>query len=107
MASGCEPPVLGGKIAVPTIDGPEFVITIPAGTRVGQALRIQGYGMPKVSPVAGEAEQGDMFVVVDVIVPATLTDWERELLEEFAACQGCDLDNNNYADVADASDLNV
>jgi len=83
--------VLGGQIAVPTIDGPELVITIPAGTCVGQALRVQGYGMPKISLAADEVERGDMFVVVDIIIPTTLTDWERELLEEFATCQGYDV----------------
>jgi curved DNA-binding protein len=69
---------LGGKSEVPTLDG-RATITIPAGTRSGQKLRLKGRGVP----AAGARSAGDLFAVIQIRPPAELSERSRELLEEF------------------------
>ena len=69
---------LGGVIEVPTIDG-TAKITIPAGTRSGQKLRLKGRGVP-----AGPGRPaGDLLAVIQIKPPPQLDARSRELLEEF------------------------
>ena len=67
---------LGGKIEVPTLDGP-VSMNVPAGTQGGGKLRLKGKGLPR----KGDA-RGDMFVELQIQVPTTLSDRERELFVE-------------------------
>lgn len=75
---------LGGEVSVPTLRGPAVTIRLPAGTQSGQSLRIPGQGMPRLK--GGGA--GDLLARVKITVPKTLTDRERELLQELAALAG-------------------
>lgn len=68
--------VLGGKIEVPTLDGP-VSMNVPAGTQGGAKLRLKGKGLPR----KGDA-RGDMFVELPIQVPTSLTERERELFTE-------------------------
>lgn len=86
---------LGGKIVVPTIDGPEITVDIPRGTQVGQAFRVQGYGMPVVSLEGVDPKRGDLFVTIGIIVPQVLSDEEQELLERLAEIQGLNFDEHD------------
>jgi molecular chaperone DnaJ len=70
---------LGDEFAVPTIDGSESRITVPAGTQSGRRIRLQGKGMP----VLRSKQFGDMYVQVTVETPQKLTKRQRELLTEF------------------------
>ena len=70
---------LGASVAVPTPDG-EAKVTVPAGTSSGKRLRLRGRGMP--SP---RGKPGDLFAETRIMVPARLTDAERELFEQLAA----------------------
>ena len=70
---------LGTSVAVPTPDG-EAKVTVPAGTSSGKRLRLRGRGMP--SP---RGKPGDLFAETRIMVPARLTDAERELFEQLAA----------------------
>ena len=67
---------LGGKIEVPTLDGP-VTMNVPAGTQGGSRLRLKGKGLPR----KGDA-RGDMFVELPIHVPTALSDRERELFSE-------------------------
>jgi molecular chaperone DnaJ len=69
---------LGGTIEVPTLDGTSK-ITLPAGTKSGQKLRLRGRG------VVGKAGQaaGDLFAIIQIQPPRSLDARSRELLEEF------------------------
>jgi molecular chaperone DnaJ len=69
---------LGGTIDVPTLNG-SSKITLPAGTKSGQKLRLRGKG------VAGRAGEpaGDLFAVIQIQPPRSLDARSRELLEEF------------------------
>jgi molecular chaperone DnaJ len=70
---------LGGHVEVQTPDG-GMNIEIPAGTQDGQRFRLRKRGMPRL----GEAERGDLYVEVRVVVPAVTDDPGRALLREFA-----------------------
>lgn len=69
--------VLGGKIEVPTLDG-KVTMTLPPGTLSGTRLRLKGKGVQK----KGNAQGGDLFVVVKIVPPDELTDEQRKLFEQ-------------------------
>ncbi|HYG55816.1 MAG TPA: DnaJ C-terminal domain-containing protein [Burkholderiales bacterium] len=69
---------LGTQVAIPTLDG-RISVKVPAGSRPGQKLRIAGKGLPK--PGGGA---GDLYAVLSVVVPSTLTEKEKQLYEELA-----------------------
>ena len=72
--------VLGAKVDVPTLNGPNVSLTLPPGSSGGQKLRVRGKGVPahKDMPV------GDLFVVVKVMVPKADDDESKRLIREFA-----------------------
>ncbi len=70
---------LGASVEVPTLAG-TVELKIPPGTRAGQHLRLSGRGLP--APV-GNA--GDLFAIVQLAMPQTLSERERELLQQLAA----------------------
>ena len=70
--------VLGAEISVPTPDG-RVNIKIPAGTQSGQKLRVRGRGLP-----ARGGARGDLMVVAQIAVPASVSDAERKLWEQLA-----------------------
>ena len=79
----CELPVsfatavLGGTLAVPTLDG-EVTIKIPAETQSGRVFRLRDKG---VKPVRGGA-RGDLFCRVVVETPINLSADQRELVRQ-------------------------
>ena len=75
--------VLGGEVEVPTLEGPEKV-TVPPGTVVGKELRLRGRGMGRLS----RGGRGDLVVRVDVHVPESPSQEEKELLQRYAALTG-------------------
>lgn len=74
---------LGGSIEVPTLDT-KASLKIPAGTQSGTVFKIKGYG------ISGrrKKELGDLLVHIEIAVPKTLTDEQREKLEAFATACG-------------------
>lgn len=71
--------VLGHQVAVPTLSG-TIKLRIPPGTNNGKHLRVRGQGLPK-SP---GGERGDLYVVVQLQVPGTVSEEERKLWEKLA-----------------------
>jgi DnaJ-class molecular chaperone len=72
--------VLGGEVEVQTIGGKRIAIKVPPLTQNGKIIRLGGLGMPKLD---GKAKtRGDLLVKVRVVLPAKLSDRERELFEE-------------------------
>jgi curved DNA-binding protein len=71
--------VLGAKVEVPTLAGMK-TLTIPPGSSSGQKLRIRGQGVPG----SGGQPDGDLFVVLKVVVPKNLDEKSRALIREFA-----------------------
>lgn len=74
---------LGAELSIPTLDG-EMELEIPAGTQSGEDFVIRGKGVPHLRG----AGRGDMVVRVTVVVPESLTEKQRELLEELASTMG-------------------
>jgi DnaJ-class molecular chaperone len=70
---------LGAKVRVPTLEG-AVEMTIPAGTQSGRRLRLRGQGMQRRG-----GGRGDQYVRVQIVIPPTLTEQERTLLEKLAA----------------------
>jgi curved DNA-binding protein len=62
---------------VPTLDG-EVEINLPPGCGSGKKLRMRGRGM------GSGAAKGDQFVRVNIRVPETLTDEEKQHWEALA-----------------------
>jgi len=69
---------LGATIEVPTLAG-AVSLKIPPGTSSGRKLRLAGRGLPVPS-----GNPGDLFAVVQVVVPAAPSERERELYGEMA-----------------------
>lgn len=69
---------LGAEVTVPTLDG-QVKVKIPAGTRSGRTFRVKGRGAPT------RKGTGDLLVTVEVAVPASLSEEEREAIEALAS----------------------
>ena len=72
--------VLGGEAEVPTPKG-KVALKIPSETQNGRVFRITGKGMPQLN----KQTQGDLYAKVKVILPAKLTDKEKQLFEQLRA----------------------
>jgi len=87
----CEVPVtyaeavLGGEIAVPTLDG-ATTIRVPPATPSGKLLRLTGRGLPR----ADRKGRGDLHLKVVVEIPAGLGPEQRGALERAIALLGAD-----------------
>lgn len=65
---------LGAKIKVPTPAG-AIDLTIPPNSQAGKKLRLKGRGIPSKTP-------GDLYVVVQIALPAADNDKTRKLYEQ-------------------------
>ncbi|SNX85592.1 related to MDJ1 - heat shock protein [Melanopsichium pennsylvanicum] len=72
--------ILGGKVRVPTLDGP-VEVRVPAGTQVGEEMILPGRGVP--SPTR-RGQKGDLMVQFEVSMPRSLTKRQREILQQYA-----------------------
>jgi curved DNA-binding protein len=68
--------VLGAEVFVPTPDG-RVKVKIPAGTQPGGKMRLRGKGLPQSG-----GGRGDLYVIVEVEIPTSLTEAERKLWEQ-------------------------
>jgi curved DNA-binding protein len=67
---------LGAAIETPTPSGP-VQVSAPAGSQSGRKLRLKGRGIPGDPP-------GDLYVVLEVVLPPADTDKARQLYETMA-----------------------
>lgn len=65
--------VRGGKVRVPTVDGP-VMMTLQPGTGGGTVLRLKGKGFTRKG-----GPRGDQLVTLEIQLPADLTDLSRRL----------------------------
>ena len=75
---------LGAQIEVPTLEG-AVSMKVPPGVKSGQKLRVAGKGLPK--PGGGA---GDLYAVLNIVVPGTLNEREKKLYEELGAASKFD-----------------
>jgi curved DNA-binding protein len=70
--------VLGGEAEVPTMES-AVVLTVPPGTQSGKVFRLRGLGMPNLK---NPDQRGDLLAEVEISVPTSLNDQEKELFEQ-------------------------
>jgi molecular chaperone DnaJ len=75
---------LGGRVPVPTIDGTDAHVEIPAGSQPGDVLTLRRLGIPG----RGGRTRGDVRLRLRVEVPTSLSTDERETLQRFAELRG-------------------
>lgn len=71
--------VLGARIDVPTLDGLKS-LSVPPGSSSGQKLRLRGQGLA----ASGGKPEGDLFVVLKIVVPRSVDEEGRRLIQEFS-----------------------
>ena len=72
---------LGAQISVPTMEGTAR-LRVPAGSQPGQRFRLKGRGLPSEG-----GERGDLYVVLNVMIPKEMNEKQRELWEALAAAE--------------------
>lgn len=71
---------LGDEFDVPTLDGREIPLKIPAGTQSGRIIRLRGEGVPYLR----EHGRGDLQVHIKVRTPTDLSDEQKKLFRQLA-----------------------
>jgi len=70
---------LGAEIEVPTLEG-AVRMKIPPGAKGGQKFRLAGKGLPRPGGASG-----DLYAVLNIVVPGALSERETKLYEELRA----------------------
>ncbi len=69
---------LGATVPVPLPQGGSVEMKIPASSKSGKKLRLRGKGIP------GSPAAGDLYIVLEVVLPPADTDKAKELYEQMA-----------------------
>ena len=69
---------LGAIVPVPLPQGGSVEMKIPANSRSGKKLRLKGKGL------AGKPESGDLYIILDIVLPSADTDKAKEIYELMA-----------------------
>lgn len=69
---------LGVEVLAPTLTD-TIRVKVPRGSRSGSKLRIKGRGLPTKS-----GGRGDLYFILQIVLPPSLSDEERKLYEQFA-----------------------
>lgn len=79
--------VLGGSVAVPTLEGDPVTLRIKPGTPSGSRHRVRGRGVTSTARSGGHAttHTGDLIVTVEVRIPSDPDERERAATEALAA----------------------
>jgi len=75
---------LGATVKVPTLEGGQQDVDIPAGTQSGRNITMRGLGVPKLQ----RSGRGDMIITVKVMTPTNLNSEQKQLLRELAKTFG-------------------
>ncbi len=73
--------LLGTTISIPTPDGKELSLKIPAGIRHGTKMRLSGNGLPDMQ----SGRRGDLFVRIHILIPKDLNSEQKKLIRKIAA----------------------
>lgn len=71
--------ILGGTVAIPTVDGNKINVKVKSGTQHATMLRLREKGIPYPS----SNRRGDEYIVFSIKIPDRLTSKQKKLLEEF------------------------
>jgi molecular chaperone DnaJ len=75
---GAVQAMLGTDLTLPTLYG-DVKLNVPHGTQPGTVFKVKGKGLPRY----GGWGKGDQYVKVNVEVPRSLSDGQKELLRKF------------------------
>lgn len=78
--------VLGAQVELPTLEG-KVALKVKPGAASGQKLRLAGKGLPGAGL---EGKAGDLYAVIQIVVPAAPGEREKKLYEELAQASGFD-----------------
>ena len=73
--------LLGTSLSIPTPEGRELSLKVPAGTRHGTKMRLTGYGIP----VMKGSKRGDLYVRIHIAIPKKLTADQKKIIEKLAS----------------------
>lgn len=73
--------ILGGELSLKCLSGKSLKIKIPPLSKSGTLMRIPGKGMP----ILGSDSFGDLYITLQIQIPAEISPKEKELLEEIKA----------------------
>lgn len=76
---------LGAEMKIPTLEGDEEKLDIPAGVQTGRTFRVKGKGIPHLR---NKDRRGDLIVIVRVVTPTSLTPVQKDLLLQLAKTFG-------------------
>lgn len=72
--------LMGTTLAVPSIYGKELSLKVPPGTQHKTKMRLPGQGLPQMKG----SVSGDLFVHILLIIPKTLNDQQKKIVEKLA-----------------------
>lgn len=75
---------LGAAVKVPTLEGSQHELEIPAGTQTGRSFTVRGLGVPRLQ----RSGRGDLIVTAKVMTPTNLSNEQKQLLRELAKTFG-------------------
>jgi curved DNA-binding protein len=75
--------VAGGETRIPTLERP-LILKIPPRTNAGRSFRLRGKGMPHLGD---PNTRGDLFALIRLVLPDTLTDQEVNSIRELASAR--------------------
>ena len=82
---------LGAKIEIPTIEG-NMSCDIPEGVQPGATLKLKNRGIQKLNA----SGRGDQIIRIEVVVPKSLNEKQKEALREFGQLTGDDVSNKSF-----------
>ena len=71
--------VLGADVTAPTLTEP-VKVKVPPGSKADAKLRLKGKGLPSAA-----GGHGDLFLVLQIVMPSTVTEQERTLYEQLGS----------------------
>lgn len=75
---------LGATVKVPTLEGGQQDVDIPAGTQGGRSITLRGLGIPRLQ----RSGRGDMIITVKVMTPTNLNSEQKQLFRDLAKTFG-------------------
>ena len=72
--------LLGIQIQIPTLDGKDLKLKIPAGTQHNAKMRLKGFGLPEIK----KGYRGDLYARILVKVPKRLSKKQKAVIQELA-----------------------
>lgn len=74
--------ILGDKLELDTIDGGKVSFQLPELTEVGRIFKLKGKGIKQFNDTGNAVLTGDLLLVVDIQIPTSITDEEKNLIEQ-------------------------